>query len=135
MSPASPPAVAFGMAAMAIALKAKTRGATLAARLDFARRALDFLPMFADAPEALEATRAFLADSERDPVGAGQALLDFLATWPDAPPAARTERALDEIEAVRPPSPPSPRATVQADRPAPKNDEFDWQRRADTGLG
>ncbi|WP_213547857.1 hypothetical protein [Vannielia litorea] len=128
-SPASSPAVAFAMAAMAIALKAKTREATLAARLDFARRALDFLPMFAEAPEALDATRRFLTEAERAPAEAGAAFLDFLATWPpapDAPPApvARTEEALTEIEAERP--------DEAATSPAP---EFDWQRRADTGIG
>lgn len=137
MSAASSPAVAFAMAAMAIALKAKTREATLAARLDFARRALDFLPMLAEAPEALAATRRFLADAERNPQAAGAAFLDFLGTWPDPPaPVARTGEALAEIEAARPPAPPPPPAPEPlvkwgSDKPGP---EFDWQRRADTGM-
>ncbi|WP_045319833.1 hypothetical protein [Limimaricola cinnabarinus] len=88
--------VAFGLAAMTAAFKAKQRPLTEGEITAFTARADELVP---DDALAQQAVAAFLTDLPIDYVGAGQALLDFTCVWsriPTPEEVQRTEALLTE---------------------------------------
>ena len=82
--------VAFGLAAMTAAFKAKQRPLTEGEITAFTARANELVP---DDALAQQAVAAFLADLPIDYVGAGQALLDFTCAWSQIPTPEEIRRA------------------------------------------
>jgi hypothetical protein len=70
--------VAFGLAATTVALKARTGQLRLQDQVDFAIRALEFVP---NDDMARLAVVDFLTHVRRDPAGAGARLQDFILAW------------------------------------------------------
>jgi hypothetical protein len=99
------PRVAFGLAATAVALKARARYLRTPDRLDLYAALLAWVP---EDPEARAAVQAFMAGCDRDPATAGAGLQDFILEWCPAVDPRAPERVLDQMQA-----------------------EFDWQQRAD----
>ena len=70
--------VAFGLAATTVALKARTGQLRLQDQVDFALRALEFVPRD---DIARLAVLDFLTHVRLDPAGAGARLQDFIGHW------------------------------------------------------
>lgn len=70
--------IAFGLAATTIALKARVGQLLTQDQVDFAVRALEFVPQDAMARLAVV---DFLTHVRRDPQGAGARLQDFILQW------------------------------------------------------
>ncbi|GAA5073564.1 hypothetical protein N0B44_15680 [Roseibacterium beibuensis] len=137
---AGDPHVAWGMFALTLALKGKLAGGAphtprlLSGAVDLCRMHSALIPD--DHAAALAAVR-FTADCTDDPVAAGIALQEFLATWRKglvADPQARAMEALASIAADGPPPGAAPDPAPPDQRPDSAARPFDWQTRADTGL-
>lgn len=99
MSGVHRPAVAFGLRAMTIALKAKTRGAPLPSELiGFYAFWMETLP---GDGRARAAVIRFIATVGRTPEAAGEDLLAFLSDWSgEGDHARRAEAILREADAA-----------------------------------
>lgn len=82
--------VAFGLAAMTAAFKAKQRPLTEGEITVFTARAAELVP---DDALAQGAVAAFLTDLPADHAAAGQALLDFICDWSRIPTPEEIRRA------------------------------------------
>ncbi len=82
--------VAFGLAAMTAAFKAKQRPLQEAEVTVFTARAVELVP---DDELVQAAVAAFLKDLPDDHVAAGQALLDFICDWSRIPTPEEIRRA------------------------------------------
>ena len=101
------PAVAFGLFASTVALKARCGHLTDRWRADLAQKALEFVP---GDENARIAVLAFLDTCRDFPEAAGAALLDFICEWMNDRNPKDVKRVMDHIES------------------AP---EYEWQKRAD----
>lgn len=99
------PAIAFGLSAQTVALKARTGQLRQADRLRLAEQFFAWLPEDAGARDAVG---AFLSVSAKDPVAAGLALEDWVISRAAEMAPIDLERRLSEVQA-----------------------EFEWQKRAD----
>jgi hypothetical protein len=106
-NPASNRAVAFGLFASTIALKAKCGHLTDRWRADLAQKALEFV---ADDENARIAVLAFMNTSRDFPEAAGAALLDFVCEWMNDRSPGDAGLVMRHIEA---------------------EPEYEWQKRAD----
>lgn len=103
------PRIAFGLSATTVALKAKTGRLQLRDQVEFAAKALAFVP---EDEAARGAVLDFLSAVRSSPIEAGARLQDFIAGWEVSFDPLAPERTLQRI---------GEEAAV----------EFDWQKRAD----
>jgi len=100
-------AVAFGLFASTVALKAKCGHLTDRWRADLAQKALEFVW---DDDAARLAVLAFMITSRESPEAAGESLLDFVCVWIGSRSPKHVGMVLRHIEA---------------------EPEYEWQKRAD----
>lgn len=133
---ASSPYVAFGLRAMAVAMKAKLgKRVNLADIAELAQMQVQLLP---DDGDAARAVTRFLARWADDQVSAGAGLQAFLAEWRRGELADVTERTAAAVthfdgaapEGLDAPIRPPPATETHTTSPAPHA----WQHRADAGL-
>lgn len=101
------PAVAFGLFASTVALKAKGGRSTDGQRADLAQKLLVFVP---DDKDVRVAVLAFMTTSRDFPVPSGNALLKFICDWMEDRHPKDVEQVLTQVEA---------------------EPEYEWQKRVD----